>query len=1189
MKFIHLILIILLVIPISNGFLDRDYYIINNVDYNSTNFTNYPSYSYLFANYYNISYIDSNLINFSYLENNHYNKSVINKTGHIGKVCPNNYIWKFNSTGQIECSPDSTGSTPNLEQVLSEGNSANGLDIRDVDNFNMTGIFRQGIDGSMFIYDTDDEIHHVNADLERFDELRANVFTNPLNIETFYNSTGQYINISTIDGNDITFILSNGTTANSERFNYNQTILKLFNGTNETPVLNKVYVQYSGGIPTWFVTLSDPVGSHAMLSRVLVGEINENPYASALQEDGSAGFVKRVQRTNRKRGLLYESGLDYNLSENEIVIGEANYINGIYDEFINNVMNSSEGFYLVESNGNYRWINSFSEIVNYSDGNSIGTNKNYNIVFGVTPYDGKGNIYAVVQSKPNVEYNTILEAYADNDNTLKVYPSEEFLKIFFLPAVRVIVNSQSNELQTLPNGLYGEDYRGGVAGGVSSGGGLTEADPVWSAEKVNYVPYTGATSDVDLGSYDLIADKGIFNATSTANALELNRDGGTNGYLDINFPSTYTNMDGRSDYVWNVLGSEKMRLKANGYLGVETSNPLNKLHITGSNFGVRLQNTASGSHTWELRPYRAGISNGGFSLYDITDSKELIAISDADDIILNSDTNVNGGTILSSSDSSKPLQVIGNSDNIGGANEFLTIQDLDDGVGSHTGYLAWKDHLGNLMGSIFANDGGTTDGLSLSGGSSISANDVLIDNSGDVYINNGNLYLPGTPASWGSATSRIIFGDGDSGFYEEIDDYIGVRTGGSTTMYFSPGQMYSPVSGSAIMHEVASSTNPVLIPTNADTDTGIGRAGANILSLIAGSVNVMNINTSGLDVNGDIYLDSNDKLIQGGYSQYYNSNQIFNITSGEYNFYNSTGWGTLNAHDFVTHTYNATQDNALESFGVEDYKIESEVVDLSRPVNMNKEIEICELKMYNATESKCYKQLVYEEQQVEICDYISYNDYYKYEYHNETKSLPKENCTEIEFCNYLPEFNNITNETIYYKECNLIKSCENVYEEVCEDIIVKKEKEICHNETIIETTYPYKIKINGTSQGQMLADVEETLIDLNNNIDLYDNVSDFNTIVLAEEYKFQSKSVNPDIDYTSVFSDAVPFLEKHKSKYTTNISLRDINISVDDVEEQIKDLQGYILQNEFCRLNNKKFDDYNACMNSGESLGVKIK
>ena len=46
------------------------------------------------------------------------------------------------------------------------------------------GISRYLPDSSLVVYDTDDEAHLLDADLTRFDELRSNVFTVPLDINT---------------------------------------------------------------------------------------------------------------------------------------------------------------------------------------------------------------------------------------------------------------------------------------------------------------------------------------------------------------------------------------------------------------------------------------------------------------------------------------------------------------------------------------------------------------------------------------------------------------------------------------------------------------------------------------------------------------------------------------------------------------------------------------------------------------------------------------------------------------------------------------------------------------------------------------------------------------------------------------------------------------------------------------------
>ncbi len=84
----------------------------------------------------------------------------------------------------------------------------------------------------------------------------------------------------------------------------------------------------------------------------------------------------------------------------------------------------------------------------------------------------------------------------------------------------------------------------------------------------------------------------------------------------------------------------------------------------------------------------------------------------------------------------------------------------------------------------------------------------------------------------------LAFGDGDSGFYESSDDVIKVTLAGTvysawTTSGFSAGTLAA--SNPYMVAEVASDTNPVFTFNN-DFDTGIGRAGTDQLSLIAGGI-----------------------------------------------------------------------------------------------------------------------------------------------------------------------------------------------------------------------------------------------------------------------------------------------------------------------------------------------------------------
>lgn len=93
------------------------------------------------------------------------------------------------------------------------------------------------------------------------------------------------------------------------------------------------------------------------------------------------------------------------------------------------------------------------------------------------------------------------------------------------------------------------------------------------------------------------------------------------------------------------------------------------------------------------------------------------------------------------------------------------------------------------------------------------------------------------PFSNDATTPTLAFGDGDSGFYESADDTLNLALGGSnlwawTNSYFGDTNGYG-----ALLREVPTATNPILVPAYADDlNTGIGWAGADQLSLIAGGV-----------------------------------------------------------------------------------------------------------------------------------------------------------------------------------------------------------------------------------------------------------------------------------------------------------------------------------------------------------------
>ena len=136
--------------------------------------------------------------------------------------------------------------------------------------------------------------------------------------------------------------------------------------------------------------------------------------------------------------------------------------------------------------------------------------------------------------------------------------------------------------------------------------------------------------------------------------------------------------------------------------------------------------------------------------------------------------------------------------------------------------------------------------------SDITFTDVVDDTTpqlgGDLDAQGNNITGIGATGSSASAPD-LSFGDGDTGFYEQSDDNFRLSLGGNDRYIFNNATFGTLVSGSvggAIMYETASATNPVLVPDGSfDSDTGIGRSGADALSLIAGGVEGLRITESG--------------------------------------------------------------------------------------------------------------------------------------------------------------------------------------------------------------------------------------------------------------------------------------------------------------------------------------------------------
>ena len=89
------------------------------------------------------------------------------------------------------------------------------------------------------------------------------------------------------------------------------------------------------------------------------------------------------------------------------------------------------------------------------------------------------------------------------------------------------------------------------------------------------------------------------------------------------------------------------------------------------------------------------------------------------------------------------------------------------------------------------------------------------------------------------ATPTLAFGDGDTGFSQPLDDNLQVSIAG-VSRFFWDVDSYNAVAGTgpAMRNAAASSTVPGFTPRRSDPDTGLGSAGGDILSLIAGGAEI---------------------------------------------------------------------------------------------------------------------------------------------------------------------------------------------------------------------------------------------------------------------------------------------------------------------------------------------------------------
>lgn len=110
------------------------------------------------------------------------------------------------------------------------------------------------------------------------------------------------------------------------------------------------------------------------------------------------------------------------------------------------------------------------------------------------------------------------------------------------------------------------------------------------------------------------------------------------------------------------------------------------------------------------------------------------------------------------------------------------------------------------------------------------------------------------PSNVTPALPTIAFGDGDTGFYEQIDDQLVVSVGGTARFSFISDQLTTfQANAGPVMRDIdATATVPSLMPAGNDQNTGIGTAAGDQLSLIAGGVEGLRVTETASAITVDI-------------------------------------------------------------------------------------------------------------------------------------------------------------------------------------------------------------------------------------------------------------------------------------------------------------------------------------------------
>jgi len=365
--------------------------------------------------------------------------------------------------------------------------------------------------------------------------------------------------------------------------------------------------------------------------------------------------------------------------------------------------------------------------------------------------------------------------------------------------VELILNPYSNALGTLfqwefvgtgSGGNYNFEFRkagttyitvdsgvSGTAGNV----GIGTTSPGAKLE-VRKGGTTAAQGDTDL----IVQDSTAGGSTSQVQIL-----GGATGFSNLYFSDTSAyNVGGfiynhSSDYLaTNVNASEKMRITSTGNVGIGTTSPEQKLHIS-SNGSTLMRITGGGSSIAGIDFGDSTNTDDGRIRYDNSSRYMQFVVADSEKMRITSAGNVGIGTTSPSSFNSRGRNLVVNSDGDTGitisanstSSSTLLFADAFGGTGGTATYrgVVEYDHANDSM--AFSTAAAYRMRIDSTGNVGIGTTSPIypLQVVGNAYVNNGALFI--------DSGQRIKWGNSDQFIEGTNNTSLEFGTGGSTKMY----------------------------------------------------------------------------------------------------------------------------------------------------------------------------------------------------------------------------------------------------------------------------------------------------------------------------------------------------------------------------------------------------------------------